>query len=144
MKNREARLTSPQAPDRTAPLKTTSTGAKPDGVNPPLPDFEALSRNAGQFVEAMGRNVARLMTPDSPASGPGNEIGDAAKVLGKVAEAWLSDPNRSAQAQTRLSQDFLSLWGSTYLRLQGQPAEPVALPEPRDGRFAHADWSNNP
>ena len=144
MKNREARLTSPQAPDRTAPLKTASTGATPDGVNPPLPDFEALSRNAGQFVEAMGRNVARLMTPDSPASGPGNEMSDAAKVLGKVAEAWLSDPNRSAEAQTRLSQDFLSLWGSTYLRLQGQPAEPVALPEPRDGRFAHADWSNNP
>jgi polyhydroxyalkanoate synthase len=134
-------LTSPQPPDRTAPQTMVASGAMPEGVNPPLPDFEALSRNAGQFVEAMGRNVTRLLAPDSQSGGPGDEMTDAAKVLGKVAEAWLSDPNRSAEAQARLSQDFLSLWGSTYLRLQGQRAAPVVLPEPRDARFAHADWS---
>ena len=144
MKHREARLTSPQAPDRTAPPKSVSNGAMPDGTVAPMPDFEALSRNAGQFVEAMGRNVARLLGPEGQAGAPGSEMNEAAKVLGQVAEAWLADPNRSAEAQARLAQAFLSLWGSTYLRLQGQPADPVALPEPRDARFAHAEWSTNP
>ncbi|MFB0489285.1 polyhydroxyalkanoate synthase [Methylobacterium sp. OAE515] len=137
-------MTSPQAPDRTAPPKSVSDGAMPDGIQTPLPDIEALTRNAGQFVEAMGRNVGRLLKPETQAGGPGDELSDAAKVLGQVAETWLADPKRSAEAQARLSQAFLTLWGSTYLRLQGQPADPVALPESRDARFAHAEWSTNP
>jgi len=107
MKHREARLTSPQAPDRTAPPKSVSNGAMPDGTVAPMPDFEALSRNAGQFVEAMGRNVARLLGPEGQAGAPGSEMNEAAKVLGQVAEAWLADPNRSAEAQARLAQAFL-------------------------------------
>ncbi len=66
------------------------------------------------------------------------------RTLGKVAESWLTDPNRTVEAQTRLSQDFLTLWGSTYQKLQGQQTPPVAAPEPRDNRFAHPDWSENP
>ncbi len=137
-------MTSPQAPDRTTPSNPVPNGAMPAGLGAPLPDFEALSRNAGQFVEAMGRNVGRLLQPDAQQGAPGGEMNEAAKVLQKVAEAWLSDPNKSAEAQAQLSQAFLTLWGSTYLRLQGQPAEPVAQPEPRDARFAHAEWSTNP
>jgi len=33
----------------------------PDGITPPLPDIEALSRNAGQFVEALGRTRASFV-----------------------------------------------------------------------------------
>ena len=67
-------MTSPQPPDQTAPPKPVFNGAMPDGMKPPLPDFEALSRTAGQYVEAMGRNVARLLKPEAQAAGPGDEM----------------------------------------------------------------------
>ena len=139
-------MTSPrtQAPNQAAARTSLPSDAMPDGITPPLPDIEALSRNAGQFVEALGRSAARLLTPEAQVNGPTGEINEAVKTLGQVAEAWMSDPNRSAEAQAKLSQAFLTLWGTTYLRLQGQPADPVAVPEPRDGRFSDAEWSTNP
>lgn len=139
-------MTSPrtQAPNQAAARTSLPSDAMPDGITPPLPDIEALSRNAGQFVEALGRSAARLLTPEAQVNGPTGEINEAVKTLGQVAEAWMSDPNRSAEAQAKLSQAFLTLWGTTYLRLQGQQADPVAVPEPRDGRFSDAEWSTNP
>ncbi len=139
-------MTSPrtQAPDQAAARTGMANGAMPDGITPPMPDIEALSRNAGQFVEALGRSAARMLAPEAQANDTSGEINEAVKTLGQIAEAWLSDPSRSAEAQTKLSQAFLTLWGTTYLRLQGQQADPVAVPEPKDGRFSDAEWSTNP
>ncbi|MDP4021495.1 class I poly(R)-hydroxyalkanoic acid synthase [Methylobacterium sp. NEAU 140] len=128
-----------QAPKGTAPPAPVT-----DAAPPALPDFEAMGRNAGQLVEAMGRSAARYLTPDGAQAGPSDEVNEMVRTLGRVAESWLADPNRSVEAQAKLSQAFLTLWGSTYLRLQGQQTDPVAAPEPRDARFAHADWSQNP
>ncbi len=133
-------MTSPQ--HRQAAEKAAPTPAAPE-ASPALPDFEAMSRNAGQLVEALGRSAARYLTPETPA-GASPEVGEMVRTLGKVAESWLTDPSRTVEAQTRLSQDFLTLWGSTYQKLQGQQTPPVAAPEPRDNRFAHPDWSENP
>ncbi len=127
-----------------APTQTGPQAAMPGDAGPPMPDFEALSRNAGQFVEALGRSAARYLQPEGQQAGPSQEVSDAMRTLGQVAETWLSDPRRSLEAQTKLSSAFLSLWGATYLRLQGEAVAPVAAPEPRDARFAHADWSSNP
>ena len=134
-------MTSPQT---QAPGQAGPQAATPNAPAPQMPDFEALSRNAGQFVEALGRSAARHLAQEGQPTGPSEEVGTAMRTLGQVAETWLSDPNRSVEAQARLSQAFLALWGSTYLRLQGQAAPPVAVPEPKDARFSHAEWSTNP
>ncbi|MCJ2037213.1 PHA/PHB synthase family protein [Methylobacterium sp. J-068] len=120
-------------------------------TTPPLPDIEALSRNASLLVEEFGRAASRYMkpvaTPDAltvqPVEPP-EEVNDVVRTLGTVAETWLSDPKRTVEAQTKLSEAFITLWGSTWQRLQGEAATPVALPEPKDNRFAHAEWSTNP
>ena len=71
-------------------------------------------------------------------------MNDAAKVLGQVAEAWIADPSRSAEAQAAPVAGLPVALGLHLPAPPGQPAEPVALPEPRDPRFAHAEWSTNP
>ncbi|MBM6579965.1 class I poly(R)-hydroxyalkanoic acid synthase [Microvirga sp. BT689] len=56
----------------------------------------------------------------------------------------MTDPQKSLEAQSRLGTQFLSLWASTLRRAQGEPAEPVAEPEPKDNRFKDPEWSENP
>ncbi|KQU35193.1 poly(3-hydroxyalkanoate) synthetase [Methylobacterium sp. Leaf94] len=117
----------------------------------PLPDIEALSRNASLLVEEFGRAASRYMkpvgTPDAlpvEVVEPPEEVKDVVRTLGSVAETWLADPKKTVEAQTKLSEAFITLWGSTWQRLQGESAPPVAEPEPKDNRFAHAEWSTNP
>ena len=117
----------------------------------PLPDIEALSRNASLLVEEFQRAASRYMKPVATSDAlvvqpvePPEEVKDVVRTLGSVAETWLSDPKKTVEAQTRLSEAFITLWGSTWQRLQGENAPPVAQPEPKDNRFAHAEWSTNP
>ena len=63
-------MTSPhprQAADQAAPASAPTAEAVPA-----MPDFEAMSRNAGQLVEALGRSAARYLKPEVQA-----EIGRA-------------------------------------------------------------------
>lgn len=135
-------MTSPQQRQAAEKAALNPAPQAPE-AGPALPDFEAMSRNAGQLVEALGRSAARYLKPETQV-GPSPEVAEMVRTLGKVAESWLTDPSRTVEAQSRLSQDFLTLWGSTYQKLQGQQMPPVAAPEPRDNRFAHPDWSENP
>jgi polyhydroxyalkanoate synthase len=100
-----------------------------------------------QFVEEAGKATAAYMRPiEERRVSPGlsAEVGDVVKTLGHVAESWLSDPQKVVEAQSRLGTQFLELWASTLKRMQGGEAEPVAKPEPKDGRFQDPEWSQNP
>ncbi|WP_091969716.1 PHA/PHB synthase family protein [Methylobacterium gossipiicola] len=116
----------------------------------PLPDIDALSRNASRLMEEFGRAAAVYMKPVAEgealpvAAEPPEEVNDVVRTLGTVAERWLADPQKTVEAQAKLSEAFISLWGSTWNRLQGEPATPVAVPEAKDNRFAHAEWTTNP
>ncbi|UMY16563.1 class I poly(R)-hydroxyalkanoic acid synthase [Methylobacterium organophilum] len=118
---------------------------------PGVPDLEAISRNAGQLAEEFGKIAAASMRPFEakdgafPAAPEGtDEINEMTRTLTRVAEAWMSDPEKALTAQRRLSEAFMALWGATWTRMQGQAAAPVAEPEPKDKRFAHEEWSSNP
>ena len=45
--------------------------------------------------------------------------------------------------QTSLGRAYLDLWASAVKRMAGEPAEPVAAPDPKDKRFADPEWSQN-
>jgi polyhydroxyalkanoate synthase subunit PhaC len=111
----------------------------------PVPDFEELSRNTARFIEGAGKAAAAYLKPvqegQPPAAG---DVSEAVKSLGRVAEIWMSDPQKSFEAQSRLGTQFLSLWASTLKRAQGELTEPVAEPEPKDNRFKDPEWSENP
>jgi polyhydroxyalkanoate synthase len=113
----------------------------------PTPDFEQLSQNVALFIEGAGKAAAAYLKPvqeGKTLSESPSDASEAIKSLTRVAEAWMTDPQKSLEAQTRLGTQFLSLWASTLKRAQGEPAEPIAEPEPKDNRFKDPEWSENP
>ena len=68
---------------------------------------------------------------------------EVVRTLGQVAEYWLSDPQRAVELQTRVAKAYLDLWGTAMRRMAGEDVQPVALPDPRDKRFADPEWSSN-
>jgi polyhydroxyalkanoate synthase len=113
----------------------------------PIPDFEELSHNVTRFIEGAGKAAAAYLKPvqeGKTLSEPPGDTSEAIKSLSRVAEAWMIDPQKSLEAQTRLGTQFMSLWASTLKRAQGEAAEPVAEPEPKDNRFKDPEWSENP
>ncbi|MXQ12521.1 PHA/PHB synthase family protein [Microvirga makkahensis] len=111
------------------------------------PDFEELSRNMARFLEGATKATTAYLKPLEERGAPpeiASDASEAIRTLGRVAESWLSDPQKSLEAQARLGSQFLDLWASTLKKAQGEPAEPVAEPEPKDNRFKDPEWSENP
>ncbi|MCG7394136.1 class I poly(R)-hydroxyalkanoic acid synthase [Microvirga sp. ACRRW] len=111
------------------------------------PDFEELSRNMARFLEGATKATAAYLKPLEERGSPpemANDASEAIRTLGRVAESWMSDPQKALEAQTRLGSQFLDLWATTLRKAQGESAEPVAEPESKDGRFKDPEWSENP
>ncbi|GJD52018.1 Poly(3-hydroxyalkanoate) polymerase subunit PhaC [Methylobacterium crusticola] len=113
----------------------------------PVADVEALSRNAGLIAEEFGRAVVAYAKPledGKPNTALAASVSEMVRTLGTVAERWFVDPHKAVEAQALIGGQFLALWGSTLQRMQGEAVTPVALPDPKDKRFAAPEWSSNP
>lgn len=111
------------------------------------PDFDKMSQNTALIIEQMGKVGAAYMRPreeGEASSVLGDEAADMVKTLGSVAQTWLQDPAKAVEAQTSLSNQFVSLWAETLKTMQGQPAEAIIDSAPRDKRFVDEEWSSNP
>jgi polyhydroxyalkanoate synthase subunit PhaC len=109
-------------------------------------DFEALSKNATQFVEKAAQATSAYLRPlqEGRATPLAEEVGEVVRTLGNIAEKWMVDPHKSLEAQQSLTSDFLELWGRTLHRMQGEDVSPVVKPDAKDTRFAGEEWQNNP
>jgi polyhydroxyalkanoate synthase subunit PhaC len=113
----------------------------------PVPDFEALAGNTAKLVEEMGRATAAAMKPMEEGrakAGISEEVSDAIKSIGQIAEHWVADPQRLVLAQTTLTKGFFDLWAGTMRKMQGEETPPVASPDPSDKRFRDPEWQENP
>src|SRR3954451_15296976 len=117
---------------------------------PPPPtsaaDIEAFAHNLARLVEEGGKALAAYIAPREEGKIKGEfseEVADAAKSIGQVAEYWLSDPQRAIELQASLGRAYLDLWATAVRRMAGEPAEPAAAPAPSDKRFADPEWSSN-
>ena len=131
----------------TGGTKTGGTTTQAPAGTTPMPDVDALARNAALLVEGAQRALAAYARPiqeQRANTGLADEVGEVVRTLGRVAETWLRDPQRTAQAQGRLGTPFLDLWAATLQRMQGESVDPVAAPAPRDARFKDPDWSASP
>jgi polyhydroxyalkanoate synthase subunit PhaC len=145
----KADVRSPQV-EPTAPWDQP-TPAAPDAPSPPphpLPNFEALSRNVARAMEEGGKVAAAWFRPRESGeikSALSDDVADAITTFGKVAEHYFLDPKTAFDAQSKLSSQFLALWGATLERLRGEPANTAAAAaEPNDKRFADPEWRANP
>lgn len=118
---------------------------KPVTAEEPV-NIELFANNLARLFEAGGKALAAYMKPREGGDGKtemSDEVADAVKTLGKVAEYWLAEPSRAIELQSSLGRAYLDLWGSAVKRLAGEPQDPVAKPDPRDRRFADPEWSSN-
>ena len=78
-------------------------------------DIEAFSRNVARLIEEGGKALAAYMKPreEGKIKGePADDIADAVKTIGQVAEYWLSDPQRALELQASLGRAYLDLWAA--------------------------------
>ena len=109
-------------------------------------DPEALARNLAMMVEEAGKAASAYLKPREEGKAPldfADTIGEVVKTLSKVAEYWLTDPERTIVAERKLWAGYLDLWTSSLKRMAGEPARPVVEPDARDKRFSDPDWSAN-
>jgi polyhydroxyalkanoate synthase subunit PhaC len=109
-------------------------------------DVEALARNIGRAVEEGGRAMAAYLRPREDGrvkAEVSEEVADAVKALGALAEYWMKDPQRAVEAQSSLLHGMMALWAASMKRMAGDEAAPVAEPDPRDARFKDPEWSRN-
>ena len=109
-------------------------------------DIEALSRNIARLIEEGGKALAAYLKPREEGKVKtelAQDVTDAVKSLGRVAEYWLSDPRRALELQTSLGRAYLDLWAGAVRRMAGEPPEPLVAPDSKDKRFADPEWSQN-
>lgn len=146
----------PAAPGAAADPSSTPLEAPPHAAAaaPPPPhaaaddsarhlDVEALTANMTRLLEHGRRAFAAMAPRDGGAGAGAADLSDAVATLGRVAEHWYADPDRSLQMQARLGNSFLTLFASMTRRLAGEPAAPAATPDPHDTRFSDPEWSSN-
>src|SRR5262249_10315253 len=136
--SREGGAPQPAKGPHAAPSPEAETQPPPAAAYPYNIDVEALTKNAARLIEEGGRAVAPYLRPRENGAqkiGYSDEIADAVRTLGQVAEYWYADPQRTVEIQTRLGKSFLDLFANTSRRLAGEPADPVVKPDPRDKRF---------
>jgi polyhydroxyalkanoate synthase len=111
------------------------------------PDFERMAYNIARFIEQGGKALAASLKP--PENGEAksdlsNEIADAARSIGRIAEYWLSDPAKTVEAQSALTANFLALFSNMSRRLSGAEEMPIIPHDPADKRFSAPEWRESP
>jgi polyhydroxyalkanoate synthase len=110
-------------------------------------DIEALSRNVARLIEEGGKALAAYLKPREEGrirdEGGPQDIADAVKTLGQIAEYWLGDPQRALELQSRLGHAYLELWAGAARRMTGAQAQSVVSPAPNDKRFADRERAKN-
>ncbi len=134
-------------PPASAAAARTAERAAEDPAISAMPNFERMAENMALAMEQGGKALAAMVKPVEQGkvnSSFADDIADALKTFGHVAEYWLADPRRTIEAQSSISSNFLGLWSNTLRRLNGDEDKPYVPVDPRDKRFASADWQENP
>jgi polyhydroxyalkanoate synthase subunit PhaC len=94
---------------------------------------ERSSKILGQFVQKQAESVSSAVR---------DEMGIAKAFLDLYAR-MAADPAAMASFSVNLWLDYTRLWQSSWMKLMGMDAAPVAEPDKGDSRFKDEDWSKN-
>jgi polyhydroxyalkanoate synthase len=94
---------------------------------------ERSSRILGQFVQKQAESVSSAVR---------DEMG-IAKAFMDLYARMAADPAAMASFSVNLWLDYTRLWQSSWMKLMGMDAAPVAEPDKGDSRFKDEDWSKN-
>ena len=123
-----------------------NTKGSPDKASEPTVNVEKFAENTAKLIEESGKALAAYLRPREEGkikSGISDEVTDAIKTLGHVAEYWLADPQRTVEAQSALVTGFMDIWTNALKKMSGEAHEDAIKPDPRDNRFKDPEWTNN-
>ncbi|MGD9785383.1 MAG: PHA/PHB synthase family protein [Hyphomicrobiaceae bacterium] len=119
----------------------------PDQHSYRISDPEEFTRNLLKLFEEGGRAMTsyleRADTQLSPFTAA-SEMAEASKMMGEVAQRWVTEPAKLVEAQGNLVRSYMELWNSTVRRMLGEQVRPIAEPEAGDNRFKDPEWTSNP
>lgn len=110
-------------------------------------DPESLTLNIARALEQLGRAASAWLAPrekGEKADLVNEPLTDVVRTLGKVAEYWMSDPQRSLQAQTLLFGSYFRIWMNSLQKAAGGVVTESEPAVKTDRRFAAEDWQKNP
>src|ERR687887_542424 len=104
----------------------TGQAGKGEAGAPAMPDFDRLAQNLARLVEQGGRALAAYFKPsdETGKTDVSDQVADAVRSIGYVAEHWLSEPARAFEAQSSLLAKFIGLWAHTLKRMTGEKEGP--------------------
>jgi len=110
-------------------------------------DLMAWSTNAAQLLEKTQEVMSQLVLRHSQIDVSPAAMHNLAH-MGEIAQTamntMMTHPEKIIGSQMQLWQDYATLCQKTSLAFLGQPIEPVIEAEPRDKRFKHEGWQENP
>jgi polyhydroxyalkanoate synthase len=120
---------------------------QPDSGTPKSPspgDAEAWAKNWAAIAEQSQKLLAEFAKRQGTA--PGQALFDPLNLSGAFMahmSKLLSEPEKLAEAQVKLWQDYARLWANTADRFLGRETQPLVQPEKGDKRFKDPAWQEN-
>ena len=116
---------------------------KPEIVDTPR-DASERARSYAAVAERAGKLLADFAQkhPTGLSGGVSDELG-IAKAFMDLYGRMLSDPAALAAFSMNMTFDYMKLWQSSWMRMFGHEAPPVAMPAKGDGRFKDEEWQNS-
>ena len=110
----------------------------------PTPDAAELARLYAGVAERSGKLLADFANkhPSRVSGGVADELG-IAKAFMDLYARMLSDPYALAAFSMNMTFDYMKLWQSSWMRMFGVEAQPVAAPAKGDGRFKDEEWQSS-
>jgi len=126
-----------------APGQQISAAPKP---SPGAQASEEFVSNLLRSVQATGQVIAKIVEDKDKRQGAftvASGMADSGKLFAPIIQYWMNDPKAYAEAQAKLSEDMIDLWGRTYKRFLGEKVEPVIASSGNDPRFSDKEWTEN-
>lgn len=110
-------------------------------------DPEAFANSAAQIIQQLGKVAAAYAKPIEER---GNEADTADRMtdffttIAQVGKYWTEKPERTLEAQTRITSQYMELWANSMRSFSGEKTEKVVEPTTNDRRFKDKEWEENP
>ena len=140
-------ITVNQSKRRSRKMQKTNKPETPDSTDYRITNPEELTRNMLKLFEESGRAMTSYLERADSQMSPftaASEMAEAGKMMGEIAQRWMTEPAKLAEAQGSLMRSYVELWNNTLRRMLGEDVKPVAQPDAGDNRFKDPEWSSNP
>ena len=125
-----------------------TTAAKPSTppAGAPAPGYDpvALAHSLAVAAEKSAKLIGDFASKQAQSgkSMLADELG-IGKAFLELAAQMMANPVKLAESQMTLWWDYMTLWQTSFMKMMGAPATPVAAPLKGDKRFKHEDWEQH-